>query len=230
MSFEYACFISYRNGKKVDDTPVDDLLNTFANQVFDALESELNAYLDFDDLVFLDIKKLNPGEFIIPVISKALNKSVCMILIYTPNYFSENKMYCSCECKGMLDIEIKRKSLLSIDPTIGLIITIVLRGVKQLPDYLRKRIWFDFTPYDMSVKEEIKKHPKFNSSIKEIAEQIYNIHQVLKHKINQMHINIFENHDEFLLLDPNNDDQKREIQAFIETIKSNRIKEMYPDM
>ena len=37
MDFEHACFISYRNGKKVNEKLTDDLLNTFVSQVYDAL-------------------------------------------------------------------------------------------------------------------------------------------------------------------------------------------------
>lgn len=229
MDFEHACFISYRNGKKVNDTLIDDLLNTFASQVYDALESEMQAWFDFDKKVFLDFKCLQPGEFLIPVFSKALCRSVAMIVVFTPNYFSRKKMFCASELKGMVEIEEQRKILFTESKSESQIITIVLRGDKFVPPYLKKRVYHDFSLFDLS-QVEIKRHPEFNKKIKEITEKIFTIYQNILDECNIKQVNLLSGCDSFRIDDIDTSGGEQSVKAFIHHVIGIEMKAEYPQM
>jgi len=229
MDFEHACFISYRNGKKVKEKLTDDLLNTFVSQVYDALESEMKAYFDFEQLVFLDFECLKPGEFLIPVFSKALCRSVAMIVVFTPNYFSHHKMFCASEFRGMVEIEENRNKLLATDGCDSIIITVVLRGEKYVPDYLKKRVFHDFSPFDLS-QVEIKRHPEFNKKIREITEMIYSIYAKTLEECNKKPVNLLSGCETFKIADIENNDESQLVKKFIGDVVGIKMKAEYPQM
>nr|NQU93486.1 toll/interleukin-1 receptor domain-containing protein [Bacteroidota bacterium] len=230
MDFHHACFVSYRNGKKVDDRLTDDLLNTFASQVYDALESELQAYFDFDKKVFLDFKNLEPGQFLISVFSEALCRSVAMIVIFTPNYLSEDKLFCASELKGMIEIENNRNNILNENHKDGFIITIVLRGPKHVPHFLKKRVCHDFSRFDLSIKEEIKRHPEFSKTIREIAEKIFHTHERIKTCCIEKEVDLFSNCEDFRISDIDDGKEEAMVQTFINDIREGKLPVSYPQM
>lgn len=227
--FKHACFISYRNGKRVGDLPKDDLLNTFAKQIYEALESELHAYFDFDNNVFLDIRCLQPGQFLIPVFSEAICHSVAYIVIYTPNYLSKNKMFCASELKSMIEIEQKRLKLFGRGNETGLIITLVLRGSDYLPEYLKQRVWIDFSPYNLS-SEEIKKHPSFSAEIQQLAEKIYKLHEVIKPALSQNGLTLPSECEDFKIADIEDEAEREEVKSFINEMESGMVPQPFPQM
>ena len=89
--FQHSCFISYRHGDPNDEF---DALNNFAQQVRDALASELKAQLNKP--VFFDIERLKGGYFLNATIGESLCKSVCMIVIFVRDYLNEEKTILRC--------------------------------------------------------------------------------------------------------------------------------------
>jgi hypothetical protein len=225
MKFKHACFISYRNGKKVNDQPFDDLLNSFARQIYDALESELKAYLDHKNLVFLDFKILEPGSILIPIISDHLSQSLCFIIIYTPNYFSKEKLFCASEFMGISELEEYRLTkLVNFNFTKSLKYIIILRGKEHLPQELKGVINSDFTAFTLGMRE-IKRHSMFNSKIREIAASIYDLNREIEEKCQDKDLSLRD----FEIRDVDNPKDKFEIESYIEKL-FNKEPEPYPTM
>lgn len=137
MPFEYSCFISYRHGRHRST-------KRMLDAVVDGLRGELDTYFDKD--VYVDTSRLKGGDFFNRSLATALCKSVCMVVLYTPNYFSLEHAYCAREFRAMEKLERKRIKLLSTTPSQGLIIPIVLRGPHLFPkDIQNKRLFYDFS-------------------------------------------------------------------------------------
>ena len=229
MAFKHACFISYKNGKKEDGQLDDDLLNNFASQIYDALESELGAYFNFPSKVVLDIKFLKAGQLLIQVFSEAIRNSVAMIVIYTPNYLSEDEMYCASELLLMRQVEMKRLQLLNNKLTMGFLITIVLRGMPYLPAYLKNNVFLDFTPFNLSLGE-IKRHPDFNGQISRIAEIIFDLSGQIEKEIKESGIEFFSDFQDYKILDIGVPGEAQLVKQFIEEVNKGEIPVIYPQM
>jgi hypothetical protein len=174
MPFRYPCFISYRSGQN-------SLMLQLLEDLDSALRAELDAY-DFgpiSDLVFIDKQRLEGGQFFNPVLAKALCESVCLIAIYTQSYFSNNHLYCTREYMGMESLEGVRRQLISGDPAHrGLIIPVVLRGLKFMPGVVKEnRNYYDFQSYTTASKR-ITKHPKLVGEVQRIAEYIFSCYRL----------------------------------------------------
>ena len=112
MPFQYACFISYRRTNQ-------SILDRFVKDLSEGLTFELAPYLDLG--VFTDPAMGAAGETFEQAISTALCHSVCMIPVYTPNYFSTAHPYCAREFKLMQGLEEQRlKTLEAEDRNQGL--------------------------------------------------------------------------------------------------------------
>lgn len=163
--FQHSCFISYRNGSR------NDLLDTFATQIHEALHSELESQLD-EMTVFLDREVLEGGQVLHIKVGGALCRSICMVIIFTRNYLSEKKLFCAAELYAMLQCEESRFEKIKQDNfENGLIITIALRNSDKIPDILRERLFYDFSKYTLS-EAPIKANPNYNSQIQKIANYI----------------------------------------------------------
>ena len=79
MPFKYACFLSYRHGRH-------DLMMPFVKQFIDALASELELLTELP--VYRDLDRLQGGDFFNRQLGRSLCESVCMVMVYTPIYFS----------------------------------------------------------------------------------------------------------------------------------------------
>lgn len=104
MPFQYACFISYRHGQRK-------LAERIINDLYETLSGELELLRD--EQVFLDRERLRGGYFYNEALAEALCHSACMIVVFTPTYFSRNHTYCAREYKAMEELEKKRLRLLS---------------------------------------------------------------------------------------------------------------------
>ena len=119
MPFEFSCFISYRHSSVKSASPyVSDFVEGFAE--------ELDRWVDFP--VSFDVDRLSAGDFVDESLAAKLYQSACMVVLYTPNYFSTVKTFCSREYFAMLGLEHERLPRLQLDfGSHGLIIPIALR-------------------------------------------------------------------------------------------------------
>lgn len=166
MLFQYSCFISYRRGQH-------NLIQRFIQELVRALQSHLEPY--FDQEVFVDESGLQGGDFFDESLGQALCRSVCMILVFTPKYFSRRHTFCAREYMAMKRLEEKR--LRAIGPVDdhrhGFIIPIVFRGAEYLPEEIKeRRQFYDFSPYTL-VQPEIAENENYVADIEEIAHRIY---------------------------------------------------------
>jgi len=127
MPFKNACFLSYRHAQFR-------LMRSFAEQFHEALASELEPLTDLP--VYQDSKRLQGGDFFDQQLPRNLCESVCMVMIYTPTYFSPDHLYCAREYAAMKELEGRRLSSLS-DRSHGLIIPVVLRDFDRLPEEIK---------------------------------------------------------------------------------------------
>ena len=169
MPFKYPCFVSYRRGQEV-------LMQRFIKELKQALKAYLEPY--FDEDIFIDEEQIRGGDFLDKALRCALLESVCMILVFTPKYFSKQHTYCAREYEAMRQIEdIRLKSLGQFNH--GFIIPIVFRGSEQIPEYLRGRLYYDFSKYTL-VDPGISDSREYAAKIDEIAKKIYEISETLK--------------------------------------------------
>ena len=97
MPLVYSCFISYRH----DYVQI-------AEDFQDALENELSLLINLP--VYRDEERLQGGDFYNSRLAKALCRSACMVMIYTPRYFDARSTYCAREFRAMELLEEDRIS------------------------------------------------------------------------------------------------------------------------
>jgi len=163
---KYACFISYRHFKE-----------SFGSNFVQEFVSVLNEFLELymNEKAFLDEERLKTGEFFNQRLAEAICNSACMIIIYTPKHFSKQKPYCTCEYMAMKRLE-KKRILKLKDKGKGLIITVVLRGIDQLP----KEIVNNRHVIDFSALIEPKIKGNLRRRIEEIARYIFDVSMELR--------------------------------------------------
>lgn len=170
MAFEYCCFISYSHNQGC-------LSERFIKDLFDALTSEVGALTRNIEICCIDWNRLKGGDFYNRRLSKALCKSACMIMVYTPTYFDKNHTYCAREFRAMERIESKRRLLLgdSYDDH-GLIIPIVYRGIKYLHPYIKDtRHYYNFSGYipGRDGENALLTHSTYGPQMRDIADYVY---------------------------------------------------------
>jgi hypothetical protein len=152
MPLQHACFISYRHAQH-------DLMRRFVDEFYESLASELEALVDLK--VYRDILRLQGGDFYNENLARSLCESVCMVMIFTPTYFSEANTYCTREYAAMKAIEAAR---LKPDAEHGLIIPVVLRNFDELPHEIKsKRQVYRFEHF-------LTSDPRLSKSKKGLAE------------------------------------------------------------
>ena len=161
MPLQYSCFISYRHSQ---DDIVQDLVTS--------LGTELGRWLDME--VYVDKGRLKGGDFFNNELAKALCESVCLIVVYTPTYFSKHHSYCAREYRAMEQLEEQRLHTLGLpqNKQHGLIIPIVYRSDKKLPESIKnERQYYLFEAFQISGRDNLE-NPEYAEKIKEIAEYI----------------------------------------------------------
>ena len=144
MPFKYSCFISYRHGQRK-------MAERIINDLSDALASELELWLEQE--VYVDRERLKGGDFYNEALATALCESVCMIMIFTPTYFSSDHTFCAREYKAMEKLEEQRFLAIGgqTDKKRGLIIPIVFRGEDSLPKEIKdRRLYYNFDKFSLS--------------------------------------------------------------------------------
>jgi len=189
MGFEYSCFISYRRGQG-------ELMRTFTEEIKKALDSYIEPYLE--EKSFIDDRSMQGGDFLDKRLAYALCKSVCMILIFVPKYFSAKHPYCTREFLAMENLEKRRFQMAGIPPSQqarSFIIPIVYRDPDNILSEVEKkgrRIYYDFSKYS-TVEPNVSNNAKYVGFIDEIAGRIYELHQEFSQYDNQ------HNCDDFIL-------------------------------
>ncbi len=172
MSFEYSCFISYRHARY-------NQARSYTDQIVEALKAELDWRVDQE--VFRDVERLRGGEFYQESLAEYLCKSMCMIVLYSPVYFSVNHTFCSREFKAMERLERERLSYLppSEARTKGLIIVIALLDFKSIPaEISSSRACYNFEPY--TLRGNMSRNLEFKSEIRKIGEYISNLYRLFR--------------------------------------------------
>lgn len=176
MAFEYCCFISYSHNPG-------DLPDRFIKDLYNTLTSEIGALTRGINSCCVDWDRLRGGDYYNMRLSKALCKSACMIMVYTPTYFDKKHTYCAREFKAMESIELKRLRLLGdLSEDHGLIIPVVYRGDKYVTNYIKeKRHYYNFSGYipGKNGENSLLTHSTYGPQIKEIAEYVFERYSLL---------------------------------------------------
>lgn len=168
MPFKYACFISYRRG-------TEEMAQEMIADLHDALAGEIELAFG-TNAVFRDETRLYGGDFLNDALARALCQSVCMILVFTRSYFDQNRTYCAREYKAMERLEQERLQLLPPEKRVhGLIIPIVFRGIKYLPQELKQRLCLNFDRY-LGSDGPMRRHPYYASEIRKVVEYMENLY------------------------------------------------------
>ena len=173
MPLRYPCFISYCHGQG-------DLIRRF----IDDLKKALTAYLEpfFDEGIYIDEDRLQPGFRYNEALATALCQSVCMVVVYVPKYGEHS--YCIREFAAMEQLERQRSQLVQ-DRSLrdkGMIIPIVLRGGDNVPSKIKDRLQYaDFSKYTTATPH-IAKNTKYVAEIDKIARYIYAMYRELRNK------------------------------------------------
>jgi hypothetical protein len=201
MPLKNACFISYRHGQY-------ELMKEFTNDFCAALRSELEPILHRSG-VYLDDERLMGGEFYNQSLARNLYESATMVMVYTPTYFDAEHTYCTREYTAMVTLEQERLThLRSIGQgNHGLIIPIVLRGSRYLPDEIKGwRHYYNFEGFQLGSRR-LSRHPRFAPVIREIAAYICERYQ----ELSELPDETFQGSEHFRLPD------ETEISAFLTT-------------
>jgi len=166
MAFQYACFVSYRRHEQSQ------VAERFISDLCNALRNELAMQMDED--LYVDRERMRIGTLFNEALAGALCRSVCMVIVYTPTYFSRQHLYCAREYKAMEGIEQSRLAHLSDRDRRdhGLILPVVLRGMNSLPQELRSRKHcYDFERFSLTSRE-LARNKAFETKVREMAEVI----------------------------------------------------------
>jgi hypothetical protein len=122
-----------------------------------------------------DRDRIRGGALYNPLLAHALCKSACMIVVYTPTYFSRKHLYCAREYRAMENLEQRRLASLQkqVSKEYGLIIPIVLRGEDLLPAAIKVyRQYYTFERFSLTSRR-LARNPAFDKEIRAIAEAIH---------------------------------------------------------
>jgi hypothetical protein len=169
VTFEYACFISYRHSDKEKTVK-------FIEQFVDALENSLDQRLQQG--VYIDRDRLKAGYKFNIAIAGALRQSVCMVAILSPGYYDSD--YCRREYAAMERIEAKRRADLGIPPAEkGLVIPLLVWGTEEeVPQAIRENLHYVSMPFGLTnLRSEIKYDPNLFPIVEKIGDLICEHHR-----------------------------------------------------
>ena len=180
--FEYACFLSYRNGRHEQAR-----LNTFTKILAEEIKNAVDAYLpdssvqdDQERIVFLDQDIFKNYDFDPKALGKGLCNSICWIVLYTRNYFG-GSLWCASEYHGMLALEKKRLKKLGLkkNPDSGFIAPILLTGDhEEMPQDMRNRTRHLFDFRKLFLRKTFENDDDFTDKLTAILDNIGRVHKV----------------------------------------------------
>jgi hypothetical protein len=167
MPLKNACFISYRSGQKP-------FIRDFIDDLEEGLASELEA-LTPGKGVFVDRKRLGPGEIFDEALAGELCRSACMILVYTANYFDTVRTYPAREYFGMVKLESERfrRGQGALPASKGFIVPVVLRSGGRMPHALKSTRNYEDLDAMALVGARISQHAEYGARMKRIAQYAY---------------------------------------------------------
>lgn len=167
----YPCFISFRHYG-------DDISESFIKQFEKCLTAELIPLVG--EKPFIDFNRLSPGYSLSHSLQEAICQSACMIIIWSPQYLSQEHPWCAMEFKAMMDLEEKRLAMLPYgERGKKLIIPVIYRGSKYYPNQLKDTLFLNFEKFTLYNQEMIK-NDFFAEKIRELAEYIYERIEIFK--------------------------------------------------
>lgn len=155
------------------------LIRGFISEFKENLDSSLEVY--FDEGVYVDEDRLNPGFKYNAALAKAICQSLCMVVVYIPKY--ERHEYCRKEFAAMEYLEKKR--FCSIDDRkmseFGMIIPVILRGEKEdLPQKIAKNIHYaDFSRWT-TASDKIEDDKDSIKEVEKIAKYVYKLYKSIE--------------------------------------------------
>lgn len=176
MPLQYACFISYRHYEG------NELAKTIIDGVYEGLKNELDLLVGPNRVHRDNRGGMAVGAIIPKALPLNLCQSACLVVVYVPDYFSQDSTWCTREFQAMLDLEQQRLALLTnpADRAQGLIIIIVFRGKDKLPRvFTQDRLVCYFDNYSL-IEPVIPKNPDLYPQIRKIAEYISDRFHVLQ--------------------------------------------------
>ncbi len=156
---QYVCYASYGEEQQKQIQPFIDGLNA-AIYNLEPDRMKLNkppVYTNstrFDNFVTSEVENS---------IAEALCQSACMVLFYTPDYFSAVNQICMREYSAMRLLEQQRDD--------SLIIPVVLKGYNSLPPEIEELPCFNFETL-LVLGESADKHPDFQNSLERLAKYV----------------------------------------------------------
>lgn len=170
MAF-YPCFISFRHFD-------DELAEEFVNQFHKSLTASLNPYFGAEP--FIDFKRIKPGYQIDPTIADAICNSACMIMIWSPQYFNEDHLWCTMEYKAMIELEETRRNQLPLEyRNRRLIIPVIYKGSKFLPTNLKGTHVLNFEKFAL-YESDMLRNKNYIPLIEELAAYIFELFEAFK--------------------------------------------------
>lgn len=170
---KHSCFVSYAAGQH-------DLIKRFVAELTNALGSSLEPRIPRGLTVFWDQSEIVAGVRFEEELARAICRSLCMILVYTPNY--ERSLYCQREFAAMQKLQRHRfREMMWPTPELGMIIPVILRGRRDdLPAVIRNHIHcLDFTRYT-TANQPIWRNHEFMRHIERIAEYIDGLYRTFE--------------------------------------------------
>lgn len=163
MPMRYSCFISYRHAIQYKG-------RTYVERIVQDLKAELELRVAQE--VYRDIERMKGAEFYHEALAAAICQSACMVVLFWPEYFSEDHTFCAREFKAMAELEKQRLALLpETERQNGLIIILALRGFKEIPDEIRRtRLCRDFEAH--TLKRNLRSNAAFQNEILHVAAYI----------------------------------------------------------
>lgn len=218
--FKYTCFISYRNGFKVDDH-----LNNFTHQFAEIIGSRVEAYLPDSNVrdekqhnVFLDRHIFPNLDFNVETLSRGLCDSIAWVVLFSRNYFSGSH-WCTCEMEGMNRLEqIRLQHLNQLqNPDIGFVVPVLIAGdPDDLPGFLSKRKNHLIDLRRLYLRKNFGDTEEFADLLTDLLDRIGRVQQVVLNK----KADVCGGCEDFKLVDVSTPEGLETIKAFVETIKT----------
>jgi hypothetical protein len=171
MMFRNSCFVSYRVGTSPG-----------AQRIYKAFCDELHQQTDLYMPrlgVYLDKNRLAGGDFFADVLARELCSSVCMIVLFSPDYFDSEHTFCAREYAGMLKLEERRRERCSELVTVGqgLIIPVVIRGSLPAPISASRQC---YSLSDQLLAAEDVRRKSVRHVLRNIADDVYQRYCLLR--------------------------------------------------
>jgi len=218
--FKYTCFISYRNGAKIDDH-----LNTFAEEFAKTISGKVAGFLADSEVrdenqlnVFLDKHIFSNYRFELDTLSGGLCKSIVWVVLFSRNYFS-GSLWCASELPGMAHLEpIRLKAVASdTNPDLGFVVPVLLAGKpEELPDFLRKRGNHLVDLRKFYLRPHFRESDEFADLLTGLLDKIGLVQRVVLDK----NTDLCDGCQNFKLKNVDDPNDLAEIKKFVDTIKT----------